>query len=109
MPYRESGAYGALAAQVMRLAGVFESDSAAVIAEKLERRSAALLAGTGADARGVAGHLGVLVGIDAGTEAPDRDALFYSVRAFLEAAAREHAARSSCSKTSTGRIRTCST
>ena len=31
----------------------------------------------------------MIVGIDAGNEAPDRDALFYSARQFLEGAARE--------------------
>ena len=35
LPYRESGTYGALAAQVMKLAGVYESDPAEVVAEKL--------------------------------------------------------------------------
>ena len=87
LPYRESGAYGCLAAHVMKLAGVFESDPAPVVAEKLRTRTAALLNGAGADS--VAGHLGVLVGVDAGAEAADRDALFRSVREFLEAVARE--------------------
>jgi class 3 adenylate cyclase len=89
LPYRESSAYGALAAQVMRLGGGFESDPPAVVSEKLHARAAGLLAGTETDPAAVAGHLGVIVGIDAGAEAADRDALFYSVRAFVEAAARE--------------------
>ncbi len=89
LPYRESGAYGALAAQLMQLCGVFESDPAPVIAEMLRARSVALLADADADPDGVAGHLGVIVGIDAGNEAADRDVLFSSVRQFLEAVARE--------------------
>ena len=89
LPYRESGTYGALATQVMKLADVFESDPAALVTEKLRARTAELLAGTGADPDAVAGHLGVLVGVDAGAEAADREALFYSVREFLEAVARE--------------------
>ncbi len=89
LPYRESSAYGALAGQVMQLGGGFESDTPGVVSEKLHARSAALLAQTETDPVAVAGHLGVIVGIDAGTEAADRDALFYSVRAFVEAAARE--------------------
>jgi len=89
LPYRESGTYGALAGQVMKLGGVFESDPAAAVAEKLRTRTAALLAGTEADLDVVAGHLGVILGVDMGTEASDREALFYSVREFLEAAARE--------------------
>ena len=89
LPYRESGAYGALAGQLMQLCGVFESDSAAVIAEALRARSAELLADADADPDVVAGHLGVIVGIDAGNEAADRDVLFASVRQFVEAVARE--------------------
>jgi AAA ATPase domain/Adenylate and Guanylate cyclase catalytic domain len=89
LPYRESGTYGALASHVMRLADVYESDPAGVIAEKLRARTTVLLAETGADVDAVSGHLGVLVGVDAGAEAADREALFYSVREFLEAVARE--------------------
>ena len=89
LPYRESSTYGAFAGQVMKLGGGFESDAPHVVSGKLHARSAALLAGTESDPAAVAGHLGVIVGIDAGTEAADREALFYSVRAFVEAAARE--------------------
>ena len=60
-----------------------------MIAEKLRARATALLTETGADVDAVSGHLGVLVGVDAGAEAADREALFYSVREFLEAVARE--------------------
>jgi class 3 adenylate cyclase len=89
LPYRESGAYGAIAGQLMQLCGVFESDSTAVIAEALRARSAELLADADADPDVVAGHLGVIVGIDAGNDAADRDVLFSSVRQFVEAVARE--------------------
>ncbi len=53
------------------------------------RAATALLAGTEADPDAVSGHLGVLVGVEAGAEAADREALFYSVREFIEAVARE--------------------
>ena len=89
LPYRESGAYGALASQLMQLCGVFESDAAPVIAERLRTRSRELLGHTGAEADVVAGHLGVIVGVDAGSDAADREALFTSVREFLEAVAHE--------------------
>jgi predicted ATPase len=89
LPYRESGTYGSLAAQLMRLCDVFESDSAEVVAGKLRARTAELLAHDDADPDLIAGHLGVIVGIDAGNEASDRDALFASARQFLEGAARE--------------------
>jgi predicted ATPase len=88
LPYRESGTYGALAAQVMKLAGVFESDAAEVVAEKLRARTATL-AGAALDRGAVAGHLGAIVGVDVGTEPADREALFSSTRVFLEAVARE--------------------
>jgi predicted ATPase len=89
LPYRESGTYGSLASQLMQLCDVFESDSAHVVADKLRGRTAELLANADADPDLVAGHLGVIVGIDAGSEASDRDALFSSARQFLEGAARE--------------------
>src|SRR4051812_9571803 len=89
LPYRESSTYGCLASQLMKLAGVFESDTESVVADKLRARASELLSGTAADAEVVSGHLGVLVGVDAGVEASDREALFYSVRELLEAVARE--------------------
>ncbi|HXK15369.1 MAG TPA: AAA family ATPase [Gaiellaceae bacterium] len=89
LPYRESGTYGSLASQLMQLCNVFESDSAQVVADKLRGRTAELLASSDADPELVAGHLGVIVGIDAGNEASDREALFSSTRQFLEGAARE--------------------
>ena len=89
LPYRESGAYGSLATQVMQLSGIFESDAAHVVAEKLRKRTADLFANVEGDPSLVAGHLGVIVGIDAGNEAADREALFRSTLEFLEAVARE--------------------
>ena len=89
LPYRESGAYGALSTQLMRLCGVFESDPPTVIAERLHARTVELLTDPGSDADVVAGHLGAIVGAEARGDAPDRDALFSSVRRFLDAVARE--------------------
>jgi class 3 adenylate cyclase len=89
LPYRESGTYSSLASQLMRLCDVYESDSAQVVVDKLRARTAELLAEADADPGLVAGHLGVIVGIDAGSEASDRDTLFASARQFLEGAARE--------------------
>ena len=89
LPYRESGTYGSLASQLMQLCDVFESDSSQVVADKLRGRTAELLANADGDPELVAGHLGVIVGIDAGNEAADREALFSSTRQFLEGAARE--------------------
>ncbi|HEV7641909.1 MAG TPA: AAA family ATPase [Gaiellaceae bacterium] len=89
LPYRESGTYSSLASQLMQLCNVYESDSAQVVADKLRARTAELLADGDADPALVAGHLGVIVGIDAGNEASDRETLFASTRQFLEGAARE--------------------
>src|SRR5215831_19035799 len=89
LPYRESSTYGALAGQVLKLGGGFESDAAAVVAEKLQARTTRLLVGTEDDPVAVAGHLGVIVGLDTGLEASDREALFRSVRSYVEAASRE--------------------
>ena len=89
LPYRESGAYGSLATQLMQLAGVFESDAAEVVAAKLRERSEELLAGRDGDPALVAAHLGAIVGLDVGAEAHSREALFGSARQFLESAARE--------------------
>jgi predicted ATPase len=89
LPYRESGAYGALAGQLMRLSGVFESDSRDVSADKLRARTLELLAGSDADAEAIARDLGAVVGVGSASSADGREGLFYSVREFLEAAARE--------------------
>jgi class 3 adenylate cyclase len=88
LPYRESGTYGALAGQLMRLSDVFESDAPDIAVAKLAA-SAASLVGTDADATAVAGNLGTIVGVSADGTAADRDGLFYSVREYLEGAARE--------------------
>jgi class 3 adenylate cyclase len=89
LPYRESGAYGSLATQLMQLSSVFESDAAPVVAAKLRTRTKSLLAGRDADPELVAAHLGALVGLENGSQAPDRESLFASARLFLESAARE--------------------
>jgi predicted ATPase len=89
LPYRESGAYGALASQVMALADIFESDAADVVSEKLNARVRQLLAGRAGDWAAVAESLAAIVGVGSGPAALDREALFHSVRDFFEAAARE--------------------
>ena len=89
LPYRESGTYGALATQVMRLCGSYESDPPAVIERKLHERARSLIQAGGDEPQVVAGHLGAILGVDTGEGAPDREALFASVRRFVDAAARE--------------------
>jgi len=89
LPYRESGSYGALASQLMMLADVFESDAMDIAASKLRARTAQLFNEREADAGAVADDLAAIVGESSGRVALDRDALFHSVRDFLEGAVRE--------------------
>ena len=87
LPYRDSGAYGAFAAQVKQLVGIFESDSAEVGAGKLGAAVERLVAA--GQAKAVAEHLGVILGLDLSKEIADRESLLFSVRCFIEAVAAE--------------------
>ncbi|HZD87649.1 MAG TPA: AAA family ATPase [Gaiellaceae bacterium] len=87
LPYRERSAYGAFAAQVKELAGIFDSDGVDVAVGKL-RESVGRLVGR-EEAEAVAGHLAILLGFDTTATTPDRDSLFQSVRVFIEAVARD--------------------
>jgi predicted ATPase len=89
LPYRERSAYGAFAAQVKELAGIFDSDDVAVATGKL-RTLVERLVGKD-EASVVAGHLAILLGFETEATAPDRDSLFQSVRVFIEAGARDEA------------------
>jgi len=86
LPYREHSAYGAFAAQLKRLAGIYDSDDLDVASAKL-RQSVEGLLGAGA-AEGVAEHLSLLLGLG-GDAAPDRESLFFSARCFIEAVSRD--------------------
>jgi len=88
LPYRESSAYGAFATQVKQFAGIFENDEPDVVLAKLRAESERLAV---PDPEVVAGHLGIILGIDPHIVAEDREALFFSVRCFIEAAAAEQA------------------
>ena len=86
LPYRDSSAYGAFAAQLKQLCGVFESDTVEIGAAKV-RAAVAEVIGDGADA--VAAHLSIVLGLEAEESIADRDTLFFSVRGFVEAVASE--------------------
>ena len=88
LPYRESSAYFAFATQVKSLCGIFESDPPEVGRGKLRERVAVDLP-TGASADTVSQHLAILLGLDPAGSVDDREELFFSVRAFIEAVARE--------------------
>ena len=85
LPYRDSSAYGAFAAQLKQFCHIFESDPIEGAQKKLHDAVATLL-GT-AEADEVAGHLAILVGLDREGSVADRETLFFSVRRFIEAVA----------------------
>jgi class 3 adenylate cyclase len=85
LPYRDSSAYGAFAAQLKQLCHIFESDPIEVGVQKL-RDSVTKLLGS-SESEGVAGDLAILLGLDREGTIADREALFFSVRRFIEAVA----------------------
>jgi class 3 adenylate cyclase len=87
LPYRESSAYGAFAAQVKLLCEIYASDSTDVAAAKLRETMKTLL--PEAQAIDVADHLGLMIGLDRDSAVADRETLFFSVRCFIEAVARD--------------------
>jgi class 3 adenylate cyclase len=86
LPYRESTAYAALAFQLKQLCGIFETDSVDAATKKLEDVVSTLL--PPADAKTVTEHLGILLGLDSSGTIADRENLFFSIRTFIEAVAR---------------------
>src|SRR2546423_1282331 len=87
LPYRDSSAYGSFAAQVKQFCGIFESDSIELGVQKLSDAVTELL-GT-SESKEVAGHLAILLGLDREASVADRETLFFSVRVFIEAVARD--------------------
>jgi class 3 adenylate cyclase len=87
LPYRESSAYFGFAMQVKQLCGIFDSDSPDVALAKLREHVADLP--SGADAGEVTRHLAILLGLDSEGTVDDREELFFSVRCFIEAVARD--------------------
>jgi class 3 adenylate cyclase len=88
LPYREGSAYGALAWQVKQYAEIYENDAQDVAMKKLRECVGPLLAQTDAAAEAL-DHLAVILGYTPENEIADRDSLFYSVRCFIEALARQ--------------------
>jgi len=87
LPYRESSAYGAFASQLKQLCGIFESDTPDAALAKLHDTVARMVdAGAAND---VAGHLAIIIGLAPETSVADRETLFFSIRVFIEAVARD--------------------
>ena len=87
LPYREHSAYGAFATQLKQLAGIFDSDGVDVASAKLRTTVAGVL--DGREATQVVEHLSILLGLERGASADDRESLFFSARCFIEACARD--------------------
>ena len=87
LPYGESTGYGAFAQLIEEAAGVFETDSAETVRDKLTARVSELVPET--EAAVLTSHLAVIVGLDTEGVVSDRRALFASARRFVEALARE--------------------
>ena len=87
LPYRDSSAYGAFASHVKQLCHIFESDPPRVAEQKLRDTVGTLLGASAANE--VAGHLGILIGLSPGAAVSDRETLFFSIRVFIEAVARD--------------------
>jgi class 3 adenylate cyclase len=87
LPYRESSAYFAFALQVKQLCGIFETDTREVGLRKLRERVQTLVGPDEAEA--ITAHLGIMLGLDPEGSVADRETLFFSVRVFIEAIARD--------------------
>jgi class 3 adenylate cyclase len=87
LPYRESSAYGAFASQVKQLCRIFESDTPQIAQDKL-RETVGLVVDENLSEE-VASHLAILVGLHPNVSVSDRETLFFSVRVFIEAVARD--------------------
>ncbi len=85
LPYRDSAAYSALAFQLKQLTAIYETDSAEAALRKLDHVVSALL--PPAEAKEIAKHLSLVLGLDSSGETSDRESLFFSIRAFIEALA----------------------
>ena len=84
-PYGASTPYAAIAAHVRQVAGIFDDDADEAATRKLGAAVEQLL-GSEADTE-VASHLAPMLSLRTGTQAPDRETLFLSVRRFVEALA----------------------
>ena len=87
-PYGASMPYGAFAAHLKQVAGIFDSDPGHVATEKLGTALGELV--SNGEAPEFAAHVAALLALRSGTEAPDRHTLFLAARRVVEAmAARE--------------------
>jgi predicted ATPase len=81
-PYGPSTPYAAFAAHLKQVAGIFDSDTMEVAAEKLRTTLLDLVGEAEADE--LAPHVAAVLSLRTGTEAPNRQTLFLAVRRVLE-------------------------
>ncbi len=86
LPYGEVTPYGAFAAQVKQIAGMFDTDAIEEASRKLSDALEKLLGDEGAEA---AAHIQMLIGLGTEGQVGDRGTLFYSARRLVEALADE--------------------
>jgi len=86
-PYGASSPYSAFAQHVKQVARVYDSDEVPEARDKLAAAVAELVGAEAAEEH--ASHLALLVGLGEEDEPPDREALFFSARLFVEALAGE--------------------
>jgi class 3 adenylate cyclase len=87
LPYRESSAYGAFASQLKQLCAIFESDPRDAALTKLRSKVSTMVDAGSVD--DVTGHLAILIGLAPDVSVADRETLFFSIRLFIEAVARD--------------------
>ena len=81
-PYGASTPYAAIVAHMKQLAGIFDTDTEDAATRKLHAAVETLIGPD--DAPQIASHLASLIALRTGTQAPDRQTLFLSVRRFVE-------------------------
>jgi class 3 adenylate cyclase len=86
LPYGEVTPYGAFAAQVKQVAGMFDTDAVETASDKLERTVRTLIDG---EAEEIASHIAMLIGVGTEGGVGDRQTLFFSARRLVEALAAE--------------------
>ncbi|MBA3736185.1 MAG: AAA family ATPase [Actinobacteria bacterium] len=84
LPYGEVTPYGAFAAQVKQVAGMFDTDSDETASEKLNAAMATLVE---TDAAELAAHIAMLIGVGKDGGVGDRQTLFFAARRLVEALA----------------------
>jgi class 3 adenylate cyclase len=90
LPYGAKTLHGPFGQQVKQFAGIYASDDVPAARRKLHGAIEGLHGGDGSGQ--LAAHLALFIGIGAGDEVADRQALFYAARQFVESVSRDQPA-----------------